>query len=258
MLVIRPGRQLFVRPRLIPLSLILLCICTVSSCGRNKNTAHTNKGDIGLDQDVTNNTKPQDVIFVDFQKNWKKFISSSPELTLPVVAMKQPAQAAWQPLVSEDCVFSADAGGNVPQVTLTWNEAAPSAQQQLAPSQTGQTSPRRFDLALHYQGFERNYFTTAISTEKLKRFNLPSNSALIANPDALLLTGPGLFPKLVDFHTQMLKAPDTNVEIPHQTLVLRDLAPGLAYRLREATLANNQWNVDKQVVFSTPICPNNF
>ena len=251
MLDIRPGQLTFTRSRL-ALCLILTCTFLATSC--NKNVSR-NKGDIGLDQDVTNTTKPQDIIFVDFQKNWKKFISSSREFTLPVIPIKQTEQEAWQPIVQQECVFSPDAGGNVPQVTITWSDPSPSLRVAEARQQA---TAVRFDISLHYQGFERNFYTTALSTAKLQRFNLPSNSALIANPDAVMLTGPGLFPKLIDYHTVLVKATDSDLQIPRQTLILRDLAPGLAYKLRKATLGAEQWNGDRQFTFSTPVCPKDF
>lgn len=252
------------RFRLFLSCLIFLCISSALSCNRKDASLGRNKKDgISLGQDVTNTLKPQDVIFVDFERNWKKFISSSPQFTLPVVAKEPSKRAPWQPIVQEDCVFSPDAGGNVPQVTLTWNDSAapnpvPTPQLQSQQQRKNETSAVRFDLALHYQGFERNYYTTVLSTDKLQRFNLPSNSALISNPDALLLTGPGLFPKLIDFHTEMVQQNGTNVEVPRQTLVVRDFAPGLAYTLREAILGNNQWTEDRKFAFSTPVCPREF
>jgi hypothetical protein len=250
------------RFRLVSSCLISLCISSLLSCGRQSASVERTKDQINLDQDVTNNTKPQDPIFVDFEKDWRKFINPSPEMALPVVPIRdQTKKTIWQPLAQAECVFSAAAGGNVPQVTLTWNEtAAQTPGPQTRSQQQARTEPAkmRFDLALHYKGFERNYYSTALATDKLKRFTLPSNSELIANPDALLVTGPGLFPMLMDFQTEMVKAQGTTQEIPRQTLVLRDLAPGLAYTLRQATLSNNQWHEDKEFSFSTPVCPKDF
>jgi hypothetical protein len=241
---------------------ILLCTFFALSCSRqNATTLRTEGHRINLSQNVTNDSRPKDAIFVDFEKNWRKFISQSPEIALPVVAVRD--KTSWRPIVQEDCVFSPDAGGNVPQVSLTWTELAapaPAPAPQTHPQQQQSVAPAavRFDLALHYKGFERNYYSTALSTEKLQRFNLPSNSELIANSDQLLVSGPSLFPKLMDFHTEMVKARDTNREIPRQTLVVRDLAPGLAYTLRRATLGNKLWNADGEFSFSTPVCPQEF
>lgn len=249
--------------RLISSCFILVCIASFLSCGRqNASLPRAEKDGIQLGQDVTNSLKPQDAIFVDFEHNWRKFVSASPELALTVVPIKEPAKRkTWQPIVQADCVFSPDAGGNVPQVTLTWNESpGPGPTPQIRSQQQAkpESSAVRFDLALHYQGFERNYYSTALSTEKLQRFNLPSNSALISNPDALLLTGPSLFPKLMDFRTEMVTEPNSNLQILRQTLVLRDLAHGLTYTLRMSTLGNKQWNENKEFAFSTPVCPQQF
>jgi hypothetical protein len=224
-----------------------------------------------LDQDVTKEPKPKDAIFIDFQNNWRKFISQTPELALPVIPIKEGEQkVAWEPLILSRCVFSADAGGFVPQMTLVWNEtpAAPPStpgiaqvkqvEQQASAPPTIEPGKTRFDLAVHFQGFEKNQFTSAIASDKDKRFNLPSNSNLVANPDALLLTGPSLFPKVLDFHTEMVTDRDNNREIPKNTLVLRDFSPGLTYTLRMSTLGQNQWLENKQVVFSTPVCPKDF
>lgn len=249
--------------RLVCSCLVLLCLSFLFSCGRQSvSLERAGKGEIGLDQDVTNSTKPQDPIFVNFQKDWRKFINPSPELALPVVPIRDlTKRPVWQPILQADCVFSAAAGGNVPQITLRWNETAaqtPAPKIQSQKQERTQLAKVRFDLALHYKGFERNYYSTALATDELKRFELPSNSELITDSDALLVTGPGLFPMLVEFQTQLVKAQGTNEEIPRQTLVLRDLAPGLAYTLRQATLVDNHWNEDKEFAFSTPVCPKDF
>lgn len=259
------------RSQLVSACLISGCLCLVLSCGRQSSTfkGTDSRNGIKLGQDVTNTLKPQDVIFLDFEKNWRKFISTSKALTLPVVPIREPEKKSWQPIVQAECVFSGDAGGNVPLVTLTWTEPQASNANPVPRSpalktsfqeQRGQepaASAVRFDLAVHYQGFARNYYSTILSTGKLQRFNLPSNSALVANPDAVLLTGPSLFPKLMDFRTEMVKD-EENVEIPRLTLAVRDLAPGLAYTLRKVTLGNNEWNEEKQFAFSTPVCPKEF
>ncbi len=251
------------RLRLIPSCWMCLSIFAALSCGRQSvSVKESGKDQISLGQSLTNDTKPQDAIFVDFDKNWRQFISHSPEIALPVVAVHQKSKPApWQPIVQSECVFSPAAGGNVPQVTLTWNESASETSGPAAKSprqESAQVSPLRFDLAIHYDGFERNYFSSTLASEMRKRFNLPSNSALITNPDALQVTGPSLFPMLMDYNTQMVKAEDSEVLIPRQTLVMRDLAPGLAYTIRTATLGNNQWNEEKKFAFSTPVCPKEF
>lgn len=263
--------------RLVSASLILASIFSVSACRRK--AARTDSDKIDLDQNVTVSTTPKDVIFVDFKNNWRKFVSEAPEFTLPVARMSDKVpQQGREPIVLTNCVYSADAGGYVPQVTIIWTEPVGSStpeppgvvarvrQQQPSPPQPGptqeaataQTGRVRFDLAVQLDGFERNFFSTALSNEKDKRFNLPANSELIRQEDALLLTGPSLFPKLMDYTTEVVKDRDTNRDVGKQTLVLRDLSQGLSYNIRMSSLRANQWQEEKGFVFSTPVCPNGF
>src|SRR4051812_45567844 len=112
--------------RLFSSLIILLSIILAVACGRTGQVGRVEpaKKDerIDLDQNVTTQTKPQDVIFSDFAKNWRKFVSQTPEIVMPVVALGQRQGPPWEPVVSNECVFSQDAGGLVPQVTLIWNE----------------------------------------------------------------------------------------------------------------------------------------
>jgi hypothetical protein len=217
---------------------------------------------VNLGQNVTNDRKPRDPIFIDFEKNWRQFISQRPELALPVVPLKEgEPKPTWEPVVTSECVNSPDAGGYVPQVTLMWNEpvevvgSPTSKAQQQRPLDTERM---RFDLSVHYRGFARNFYSTALPADKNKRFNLPSNSDLIKNTEAVLLTGPSLFPKLMDFRSDVLRDVTTNREIKKHTLVLRDLSPGLSYTIRLCTLSENNWREEKEFVFMTPICPKDF
>ena len=260
--------------RVVLILLILVCVISNTACNRGGQRKEGDK--VSLDQDVTSDKKPKDPIFIDFQNNWKKFVSPSAELALPVISLKkeEQQQPVWQPVITSQCVFSQDAGGFVPQVTLIWVETPapqpvpgialarqvqrplPSPSQQ--PQQTLDLSKTRFDLAVHFDGFDKNQFTSALAADKDKRFNLPSNSAFISNSDALLLTGPSLFPKVMDFKAEMVRDRDSNREIPRNTLVVRDLSQGLAYTLRLSILGQNQWNEAKRVVFTTPNCPQDF
>jgi hypothetical protein len=223
---------------------------------------------IDLDQKVTVAPKPQDVIFVDFQKNWRRFISPSAELARPVVHRPEPGpkEERWAPIVTPECVFSADAGGRVPQVTLVWDEPFSTREIRAKVAQegpAGQASPAdipgvRFDLALHRDGFGRNYYTAILAPEKLQRFKLPSNSDLINDTEAVLLTGPGLFPKLMDFRAEMLEDHATRQVFSQLTLVLRDLSDGLTYTIRMDRAGASVWNEEKRFTFLTPICPQSF
>ena|SRR5262245_12383369 len=254
--------------------LVLICLFSNTACNRKSGGSRRAGEGVRLDQEVTNEPKPKDAIFIDFQNNWRKFISPSAELALPVIPPKKegpPPSPALQPVITSQCVFSEDAGGYVPLVTIIWVEtSAPqpgpgialAAQvQQPAQAQSQPTpdpSKIRFDLALHFQGFEKNQFTSTLAADKEKRFNLPSNSAFVTNSDSVLLTGPTLFPKVIDFRAEMVRDRDNNRDVPRSTLVLRDLSQALAYTLRVSTLGQNQWNETKQVVFTTPNCPQDF
>jgi hypothetical protein len=260
--------------RVVLISLVLVCLISNTACNRG---GQRKEGDnVSLDQDVTSDKKPKDPIFIDFQNNWKKFVSPSTQLALPVISPKkeEQPQVVWQPIITSDCVFSQDAGGFVPQVTIIWVETVqappnialarqvqqplPSPLPSQQPQQTLDLSKTRFDLAVHFDGFDKNQFTSALAADKDKRFNLPSNSAFISNSDALLLTGPSLFPRVMDFKAEMVRDRDSNREVPRNTLVVRDLSQGLAYTLRLSTLGQNQWNEAKRVVFTTPNCPQDF
>jgi hypothetical protein len=114
----------------------------------------------------------------------------------------------------------------------------------------------RLDLALLHDGFARNTYSSVLSNEVSQRFNLPSNSALIHNPEAVKLTGPGLFPQLVQFHSQVLNANDQS--ITRNTAVVQELSEGLTYQMRVSRPSNDQWTTDQQFIFVTPVCPTSF
>jgi len=218
--------------------------------------------EIELSQSVTNKLKPEDIIFRDFAKSWPQFVNKAPILALPVVTPATPPPL-WQPIVQAECIFSPDAGGEVPQVTLTWNEVSGSQVTTAAAvsAQVAAPSPAatRFDLTLVHDGFARSYYSTGLGSDKLKRFNLPANSSLAADTAAVLLTGPGLFPKLIDFRTETLRERDTNRPFVRRALVLRDFNPGLTYTIRRSTLVGEQnWDEDGRFAFLTPVCPNSF
>jgi hypothetical protein len=228
--------------RAIPSLLLSVCLMAALACGR---TQSKDGERINLAQNVTSDRRPQDKIFTDFENTWRQFISSSADLALPVQRPPDTAKQRWEPKVTTACVSSADAGGLVPQATFTWNEV-------LGPEVNGasqeqpqvETSRLRFDLSVHHDGFARNFYSSALATDKLQRFKLPPNSALINNQEAVLLTGPGMFPKLLDFNIQRI-----------QDLVLRDLNGGLTYTIRLDRRAGSEWTEEGQFVFLTPICP---
>ncbi len=198
----------------------------------------------------------QDQEFKDFSQNWHQFISRSTELTIPVVASTRTEPAAPEPIIFSACVPSS--GVYVPQVTISWNESpgqvietkSATAQRQ------GEAPVRRFDLGLHHDPFTRNFYSSVLSTDKLKRFNLPSNSALVNNPQAVLSAGAGLFPRLMDYKMVVLQDTKTNRQIVRQTVVIRELNPGVSYSMRVSRLVGREWSVDRHFVFVPPVCTN--
>jgi hypothetical protein len=222
----------------------LLAVIAISGCGHPAGESKRKERDrIDLSQTVTRNPRAESGIFRNFPDNWRQFISSSPELKLPVIVHSR--EEVWQPQVSSQCRFSTDSGGVVPEVTLSWNE----------PDRQGAI---RFDLALHHDGFGRNYYSTATASSLPKRFNLPPNSALINDPEAVLLTGPGLFPLLMNFKTQTVEDRARQQRVRNQTVGLRELAAGLTYTIRISRLAKHEWIEEKRSVFLTPVCPSSF
>lgn len=239
---------------LFSLSIVFSVCLTVTAC-QNK-IKREREEEINLEQEVTNRQIPRDSIFFQFEKNWKKFISPLPELTRPVFVEQQEVPT-WQPLVITDCVYSQEAGGAVPQVELTWQE--PVAQNTV-----------RFDIALQSQGFERNYYSSVFPVERLKRFSLPLRSELVRDTAALLLTGPAMFPKIVQFSRTAIRVAGTDTlgqpqvrnakganAAAREEVKLRivELGAGLSYKIRKCTFNKESWNATQEVIFNTPICP---
>ena len=235
------------------------CLMAISACGQRGNSSGDRES-IDLNQTVTAEQKPQDPIFIDFEKNWRQFISTTPELAIPVIPSEGPPDEAWDPIVVAECVFSPDAGGPVPQVTLTWNEPIAGAPDRPVGGQPpdSTSSTTRVDLAVHYNGFARNYYSSVLSTAPLERFRLPSTSALIEDSEAIMLTGPALFPKLMRFSAETIQDRDTARQLRRLTLVLRDLSQGLTYKIRLSRMADGAWHEERQDVFLTPVCPQSF
>ena len=240
-------------PRCAPLLMLGGAFAAVLACGKGRQ-GPGDPDEIALSQNVTTNRKPEDKVFSDFPNTWRQFISKSAEASLPVSRPER--LPTWKPLIFSECVFSADAGGFVPQTTLTWNEPIAAAP---APQPSGPEGEKlRFDLGVHYDAFARNYFTTALSNLKLQRFQLPANSALVNDTQAVLLTGPGLFPKLMDYRFEVLRDRDTNQQFKKHVLILRDLNQGLSYALRQSGFAKDGWIEAGRFVFVTPVCPTSF
>ena len=255
--------HLNVSMRLFCLLSFFVSLTSITACDRTEaNNRRNERDEIDLNQNVTVRGKPQDVVFKDFEKNWRKFISSAPQLTVAVIGTPQPPPV--EPVITSECVFSSEANGYVPQMTISWNEpsspiteVSSRARQQMQQAQV-EVPKMRFDLGVNYDAFARNYYSSILSTDKLQRFSLPSNSALVNNPNTVILTGPGLFPKLMDFKAQPVQDPATNRRFEKQTVVLRELSEGIAYTMRVSRPSGNNWNADRQIVFTAPVCPNSF
>jgi hypothetical protein len=231
--------------------LFVACLAGAAECRQTDRSQRSDR--IDLHQNVTNERRPQDKIFNDFEKNWRQFISPSAELALPVVAAKESRQP-WEPDVVPECVSSADAGGLGPQVTLTWTEPAPDTPASPPVGPSG-AQGLRLDLALHHEGFARGYFSSILASNTQQRFMLPSNGAIVKDPEAVLLTGPGLFPKLTDFRVEGVQDRAESRRLERYTVVLRELSPGLTYTIRVSRRAGDSWMAVRQSVFLTPVCP---
>ena len=250
---------------------LLICASMVPLVACDRKAGKRDGDKIDLDQNVTVDQKPKDPVFADFEKNWRKFISPSTELAQPVYVDPKRPRERWTPVVSPECVNSPAAGGPVAQVTLTWNEAmeggleSAGVKQSLAAQQVPAATPApagtprlRFDLALHQNGFGRNYYTAILASDTQQRFMLPSNSGLASDPQAVVLTGPGLFPRLADFRTEVFVDAAVRQQFLQHTMVLEDLSQGLTYTIRLDRPAANQWNEERRFSFFTPICPREF
>ena len=237
--------------------LFFMYLLAILACGRTPGRDQTRPPDVpGRGEPPADKTT-----IADFAKNWRQMISTVPDLALPVRRLeRQPPAEAWQPRVISQCVMSA-AGVLVPQVTVTWTEPAErvpdltaAVQQRRAPA-----TPRlRFDLALHYDGFGRNFYSAALAANRNEQFKLPSNSGLINDQASVLVTGPGLFPRLFDFNIQAVQDPGTQRQFAQHTLVLRELAHGLSYTIRLDRPIANGWSEEGHVAFLTPVCPTSF
>jgi hypothetical protein len=241
---------------------IFVQVAVITACNRHGGGASLSAESerIELGQNVTVPGNREDSEFKDFAKNWRRFISTSPEIAAPVVGTVSREPAGAEPVIDSQCVFSPDAQGLVPQITISWNEPATAAAPPHGRTEAqapAQVSRLRFDLGLHYNAFSRNYYSTGLSTEKLQRFSLPSNSALVNNPEAVILTGPGLFPRLMNFNTQIVED-RSNRRFEKQTIVLRDLNQGISYTMRVSRQAGKQWSAYRQIVFVVPVCPRSF
>jgi hypothetical protein len=244
---------------------LVLCVAWSSAC-RSKPPARTGEqNEINLNQNITVSGRAQDVVFKDFDQNWRKFVSQSPRLAAPVIGTGQRREAAPEPVITPECIFSESAKGFVPRITISWNEAPAQVVNEPAartkdsqPAAQEQAPAMRIDLGLHHDPFARNYFSSALSTEVSNRFSLPSNSALLSDPEAVRLTGPGLFPQLMEFRTQLLHDATTNRQFAKNTVVLQELSPGLSYSMRVSRPSGDQWTADQQFVFVSPVCPTSF
>jgi len=249
-------------------TIVVIAVLALTKCGPKHpftDDSFQDRADdeIDLDQEVTIREKPTDSLFANFTKFWPTQVSSLPELTLPVIPLDEKGddvdrEEPWNPRVSSACVFSEEAGIVVPEVTLTWAEPVRS-----------ERPARRSDLTVHYQGFQKNLYTTFYPLEPLNRFNIPGNSEFLNDTAAILLTGTTLFPKVRAYDISLAltnqsgatseavdDTPSTEYEI--YSVTLRDLSPGLSYTIRLCELTGESWDETKSFVFTTPICKNKF
>jgi hypothetical protein len=243
---------------------LILCVACSSACRSKQSSRGGDPDEINLSQNVTVKSKPQDVVFKDFENNWRKFISPSPLLAMPVVGTVQQRENAPQPIITPECLYVQSADGYVPRITITWNgEPAVMAKARVkeanaTASGQEQAPEMRLDLALHHDAFARNYYSSVLSTDVNQRFNLPSNSGLVKDPEAVRLTGPGLFPQLLEFRTQLLHDTANNRQVARNTVVIQELSEGLTYQMRVSHRTGNQWTADQQFIFVTPVCQTSF
>jgi hypothetical protein len=247
--------------------LSIVLIAFMSGCRDRSGRENSNRIELG--QNVTVSSKALDPVFSDFPRSWRQFISKKPELAIPVTgaAPSQDARSP-QPIIIPQCVYSPEARGYVPQVSVSWDESlappveppsiAARKRQWKEPNHQPEPSVHRFDLGLFHDSFERNLFSSALSTDKLQRFNLPQNSGLVNDQEAVLLTGPGLFPELVDYRASTVRDNSTNREFLKQTVVLRELSQGITNQMRVSHLVGREWNIEQKCVFLVPVCPNRF
>ena len=236
---------------------LLLCIVCSSACSTSKQSANRGgRDEIDLNQSVTVNSKPRDVVFKDFEQNWRQFVSNDPRFSAPVIGEVKRREGVPEPIVTPACIYSVGAKGYVPRISITWNEVPSQGVRVLSTQPTGQAPEMRIDLGLHHDPFTRNYYSSVLSTETAKRFNLPSNSALLKDPEAVRLTGPGLFPQLMEFRYQVLQDAVTHRQFAKSTVVLQELSEGLTYQMRVSHPTGNEWTADQQFVFVTPVCQN--
>jgi hypothetical protein len=194
---------------------------------------------VHLDQRVTTQRVRRDAAFADFETHWQRFVSPSPDLARAVSESPGGTQERWAPTSTAACQHSTTAGGLVPLVMLTWSDPTPGA---------AEAPPRlRVDLAVHHRGFERALYSSAVLDDRQDRLLLPSTSGLVADPDALLLTGPVLFPTLVDDNAV---APTPG----RHEIGLRDLGEGLTYAVRLSRWDAGAWIERGRTLVLVPVC----
>jgi len=230
--------------------LLCLSLAGLSFTGCTHHSKTLNDGNVDLDQEVTQSNNQRDTVFLHFAQDWKKYISPSVELHKPV--LERPVMN-WTPTVIADCRYSTERGHNVPVVELSWNEAMPAQVRAEAFNQTVETKDLRVDISLQYKGFERNYYTTAFPIARNQRFSIPGKSLFVKDTAAVIMAGPAMLPKVVDF--QQMKVKVNSQDMVKKILHLTDLGPGAAYRIRLCTLTGENWAPSGEFVFNTPICP---
>jgi hypothetical protein len=194
---------------------------------------------VQLAQHVTTRRAPRDPAFDDFEAGWRRFVSPAAELAEPVGNGPQDS-IPWTPAIAAECVHSAAAGGEVPMVTLSWREPRSKSEEVAVVA--------RLDLTVHHRGFERAYFTSVRLGSDQSRLLLPASSALVADLDALLLTGPVIYPAVTSFRREPAEDGDRVVA------ALRDLGEGLTYTVRLSLRQDGAWLQSGQAMVLAPVC----
>lgn len=247
-------------------ALLVIISCGSQGDSRDSPSRDRTEDQIDLDQTITVTAKPKDSLFANFSKFWPTMVSTVPELMLPVRIPDDPDDVPesdpWNPRVSSNCVFSEDAGMVVPEVTLSWAE----------PLRNVRKQPMRGDLTIHYQGFQRDLYTSLFPITAQTRFVIPGNSEFVRDTAAVLLSGFSLFPKVGNFAVntqtgtsltpgtseQIAQSTDAGVTYELYSITFRDLSPGLSYTIRLCAFEGEIWQEEKRFVFNTPICKNKF
>ena len=174
----------------------------------------------------------------DFQNRWRlDFVSHDPRLDVGVVTPVTPN--TLDPILTSTC----SAIGAAPTIQLTWNE----------PADPIAVPDYRLDLTITYQGFERNYYSSAYPVAAGVRFLLPDNSSFMTDEPSILAIGPAIFPIISGYAIERVAPALSRV-----TLTLDEIGEARDFTLRFSVRQGAAWSETKRTVFLTPVCPTSF